>query len=119
MNKKDLKEQYKQVVFPMGIFQIRNLVNGKIYIESSVNLDKIWNRHRVQLKMSGHPNEQLQKEWNEYGEDNFKFEILSELKLKDEDQNDPKTELKVLEKMYFEELQPFGENGYHNIPKAK
>lgn len=119
MNKKDLKEQYKQIVFPMGIFQIRNIVNGKIYLEGSMNLDKIWNRHRSELQMRGHRNEKLQNDWNEFGEENFRFEILSELKLKEDDFNDPKIELKQLEKMYFEELQPYGEKGYHNMPKGK
>ncbi|MFZ9660951.1 MAG: GIY-YIG nuclease family protein [Chitinophagaceae bacterium] len=117
MNNKELKEQYKQIVFPMGIFQIRNIVNGKIYVESSVNLDKIWNRHYSQLRLSGHPNELLQKEWNEYGEENFKFEIISELKVSDDDTFDPKKELKTLEKMFFEELKPYGEKGYHSTPK--
>ena len=56
---------------------------------------------------------------NEFGEENFRFEILSELKLKENDVNDPKRELKELEKIYFEELQPYGDRGYHNVPKGK
>ena len=39
--KKELKEEYNNIKPRIGVFQIRNTVNGKIYIEASVNLDKI------------------------------------------------------------------------------
>ena len=30
MDKKELKKKYKQTLRPMGVYQIKNLVNGKI-----------------------------------------------------------------------------------------
>jgi group I intron endonuclease len=111
--KKDLKEEYKQMKFRMGIFQIRNTVNGKIYVEHSVNLDAIWNRHRTQLKFGAHPNALLQNDWKTFGEENFRYEILLEIDQKEEDTIDYKRELKLLEAMYLEELNPFGEKGYN------
>lgn len=36
--KKELTEEYKQLKFKMGLFQIRNVINGKIFVESSINL---------------------------------------------------------------------------------
>mgnify|MGYP002383887052 CR=1 FL=1 len=48
MTQKELKEKYKQMKFPMGVFQIRNTVNGKIFVDSSTNLPAIWNRHKTQ-----------------------------------------------------------------------
>lgn len=115
--RKDLIQEYKQTKFRMGVFQIKNTVNGKIYIESSVNLEVIWNRHRTELNFGGHRNAELQKDWKEFGEENFKYEILSEIEQKEGDTTDYKKELKLLEQMYIAELQPFGDKGYHNPPK--
>jgi len=111
--KKELKEEYQQMKFRMGVFQIRNLATGKIFVGSSTNLDAIWNRHRFQLNFGSHPNEAIQKDWKELGEENFRFEILSEIKPKDGEQSDYAREVKLLEALYLEELAPFGERGYN------
>jgi hypothetical protein len=117
MNKKELKEQYKAIKPGIGVFQIRNTVNGKVFVEGSTNLDKIWNRHRAQLNFGGHPNPTLQQEWKTFGENSFVFEILSELTLPDEaTDSDAKNEMKLLEAMFIEELQPFGDKGYNRKP---
>ena len=97
------------------MFQIRNIVNGKIFVGSSVNLDAIWNRNKSELKFTGHPNTALQADWNKFGEENFRFEILSEIEQKDGDKIDYNKEAKKLEEMFMEELQPFGEKGYHTL----
>lgn len=112
-SKKELKETYRQMKFRMGVFQIRNLANGKILVDSNTNLDAIWNRHRTQLKFNGHPNQALQSDWNTFGEDNFRFEILAELEEQEGDQPDYNKELKALAELYIEELQPFGDKGYN------
>lgn len=110
--KKQLKEEYKLLKFRVGVFQIRNIVNNKIYVDSSVNLDAIWNRHRTQLRFGVHPNALLQADWNEYGEENFRYEIIQELIMKEDDKVNPASELKLLETLVMEELQPFEERGY-------
>lgn len=112
MTKKELKEQYAQMKFPMGVFQIRNKINGKIFVDGHSNLDAIWNRHRTQLKFGSHRNTELQKDWNEFGEENFIYEILSEIN-QENDKVDFAKELKTLTEMYVEDLQPFGERGYN------
>ena len=98
--------------FPMGVFQIRNKSNGKIFVDGHSNLDAIWNQHRTQLKFDSHRNTELQNDWNKYGEENFIYEILSELNQED-DNVDYTKELITLTEMYLEELQPFGEKGYN------
>ena len=100
----------------MGVFQIRNKTNNKIFVESSVNLDSIYNRHRTQLKFGSHPNEELQKDWNILGEENFVFEVLGEIE-QDDKTKDFKKEVKMLETMFIEELQPFDEKGYNRKTK--
>lgn len=111
--KKELKNIYKEMKFKMGIFQIRNTVNGKIYVEGSTDLDAIWNRHKFQLKMDSHPNVELQKDWKDFGEGNFSYEILSEIKQDDTKTIDYRKEIMQLEKMFIEKLQPFNNNGYN------
>lgn len=113
MNKKDLVFQYKNKEPQIGVFQIKNVKNGKVFIESASNLDKIWNRHHFQLNMGGHPNKRLQQEWNQFGEQAFTFEILSELKVEEGRDTNYQNELKKLERLFIEEIQPFGEKGYH------
>jgi hypothetical protein len=110
---KELRNDYKQKKFKIGLFQIRNTINGKIFIGSSVNLDAIWNRNRMELNFGGHRNEALQAEWKELGEEAFTFEILTQMKQEDGGQTDYNTEIKELEAMFIEDLQPFNEKGYN------
>jgi group I intron endonuclease len=112
---KQLKDDYKQKKFKMGVFQIRNKVNDKIFVGSSINLDAIWNRIKSELKFGGHRNEKLQKDWKEFGEENFNFEILSEIEPDDQDNVDYSREVKKLEDMFIEELRPYEEKGYHAL----
>jgi hypothetical protein len=118
-SKKELKEAYKQQKFRMGVFQIRNIVNGKVFISSSSNLDAIWNRHRLQLNFGVHTIELLQEDWKQFGEGQFVFETLSELSPKEGEEIDYNKELKLLEEMYIAELMPFGAKGYNKIPAGK
>lgn len=97
----------------MGVFQVRNTVSNKVFVGSSLNLDAIWNRIRTELKFGGHRNEALQKDWNELGEENFRFEMLSEVEEKAGENINYAKEIKDLEKLFVEELQPFGEKGYN------
>ncbi len=116
--KKQLKDEYKQMKFKAGVFAIRNIVNDKIFVSSSVNLDAIWNRHRLQLNFGAHPVSELLSDWKLLGEDKFRFEILSEIKQNDEmTDKDIADEVKSLEKLYLEELQPYGDKGYNKPEK--
>lgn len=59
-----------------GIYKITNKINNKIYIGSSVDIDKRWKQHIRELKKNKHINKHLQSAWNKYGENNFKFQIV-------------------------------------------
>jgi hypothetical protein len=109
----ELKEEYKQVKFRMGVFQVRNLTNGKIFVGSSLDLMAIWHAQRLQLNMGIHPNTGLQKDWKEFGPENFCYEILEEISQSEEKPVDYKKEIKALEEMMIEKLQPFQEKGYN------
>ena len=59
-----------------GVYQIRNMQNGKIYVGSSVNLNKRWREHRSALNNNRHWNNHLQRAWNRYGFEAFVYEPL-------------------------------------------
>jgi len=113
IDKKALKNQYKQTLPPMGIYQIRNLVNGKIFIGSSLNLHGKSNSFSFQLKSGLHMNSALQKEYLQFGEENFVFEVVDTLEPKEDLAYDYREDLKVLEEMWIEKLQPFEDKGYN------
>ena len=112
-SQKELKEEYKQMKLPAGVFQIKNSINHKIFIGSSTDLKSTWNSQRFQLENGLHPNAALQNDWNEHGAANFTYEVLAEHKVSDDPAANVKQELKTLEQMFIEELQPFGDNGYN------
>ncbi len=114
--RKELKEAYKQMKYPMGVFQIRNLSNGKVFIGSSLDLNAVWHSHRIQLNFGNHSNDALQKEWKAMGAENFVYEILEEIKEVEGKEINYAKEVKTLEIMMIEEIMPFGEKGYHRNP---
>jgi len=62
-----------------GIYLIQNKINGKNYVGSSININCRWNKHKSLLRRGLHKNENLQIEWNKYGEDCFKFEVVEKI----------------------------------------
>ena len=56
----------------MYLYQITNLINGKIYIGQTNNITKRWSNH----KSCNSPNTVIAKAIQKYGVENFKFEIL-------------------------------------------
>jgi hypothetical protein len=117
MDKRELKRQYKQTAQPMGIYQIRNQVNGKIFIGSSKNLSAVFNREEFQLKHGSHPCKELQQDFRSFSSEQFSYEVLDTLEPKTETGYDNTQELKILEEMWMEKLQPYGERGYCPKPK--
>ncbi|MBB4800506.1 group I intron endonuclease [Flavobacterium nitrogenifigens] len=115
--KKELRDEYKEMKFKKGVFQIQNTENKKIYIDSSADLDAIFKRLKFQLNCGNHPLAELQKDWKEFGEDKFEFEILSEIKENDTAVKFDQKELKVLEQMFLDEIKPFDEKGYNKKKK--
>lgn len=117
--RKEIHREYKERVKPSGVFQIRNLSNGKVLLGSSLNLEGPLNKHRFMLKINSHPDKDLQKDWNELGSDQFSFEILETVQLSDHPNFNLKDELTLLEEIWLERLQPFGERGYNASPKIR
>ena len=111
--KKALLREYKETPLPMGVFQIKNNVTGKLLLLKALNLPGIINRHQLELRRGMHRNRQLQKDWNQYGESAFSFDILDSLKPEEYLPEYYPTALNDLFDVWLEKLQPFGDAGYH------
>ena len=59
-----------------GIYLIKNILDDKVYIGSSINLKSREYKHFWMLRKGIHDNNYLQSSYNKFGEENFKFEIL-------------------------------------------
>ena len=111
--RKDIKREYKERKKPAGVFQVKNIANGKVLLGSSLNLEGPLNSHKFMLTIGKHRNEALQTDWNTYGPDKFVFEILEVVKEKDDPDFNLGDELTLLEQIWLEKLQPFGDRGYN------
>ena len=119
MNKNELKKQYAQTVQPMGVYQVINKANGKVFIDSSLGIQGKMNRCKFQLAHGSHMNKTLQEDFNQNGAANFEFEILDLLEPEKDLKKDTREDLKMLEAMWIEKIQPFDEKGYNDRKQIK
>jgi len=109
-----IKRICKQSAPDMGIYQIRNRSNGRIYVGSSQNLEGTRNSRLFQLRMGRIVfSRELQKDLTHYGADSFEFSVLAVLG-KPEPGDSIERLLSALELQWLEKLQPFGERGYNS-----
>lgn len=59
-----------------GIYQIRNISNGHLYIGSSRDVSGRIREHKRVLRQNKHHSAYLQYAWNKYGESNFVFALI-------------------------------------------
>lgn len=94
----------------VGIYKITNLKNNKIYVGSSLNLEKRYYKHLNSLRRNKHFNIHLQRSFNINGEESFEFSIIEEC--------DDKI-LVEREEYYIEHLGALiDKNGYNINPKG-
>jgi hypothetical protein len=111
--KKELIREYKETPRPMGVFQIKNNMNGKLLLLKALDIPGIITRHQLELKRNMHRNPELQADWNRFGADAFSFEVLAALKPAEYLPEEwPATVNKLLE-TWLEKLQPYGDAGYN------
>jgi hypothetical protein len=116
MDKKEEKLKYKASRRPMGVFLIRNLVNDKVFVGSTMNLDAMFNRIRFQLYAGAHPVKGLEADWKQLGAGKFEFEVLEEVFPREDPNYDYAADLETLEDLWLEKLEPYDDKGY-NEPK--
>ena len=116
--KRELVRAYKESRRPMGVYQVRNTVDGRAFVARSVDLPSALNRERAALRFGAHGNAALQRDWNALGPDAFAFEVLDTLTPPEgQPAYDPADDLRVLEALWLERLQPYGERGYLQEPR--
>jgi len=118
-DKRQAKLEYKMSQRPIGVFQIRNLLNGKVYVGSSVNLDAMFNRIRFQLCAGAHINKGLEADWKLYGTGKFEFEVLEKIEQNLGDDHDYARDLEALEDLWLDKLQPYDDRGYNERKKSR
>lgn len=71
----------------IGIYKIENLINGKIYIGQSKNIEKRWTAHRTRPfnQNSKQYDSPLYRSIRKYGLENFSFVVLEETLIEDLD----------------------------------
>lgn len=97
----------------IGIYKIENLINGKIYIGQSINIQERWNEHKLinsrtskdALKKQKYP---LYLAFQKYGLENFSFEVLEECSLEELD-----TKEQFYIKKYNSYIDSPNSNGYN------
>ena len=112
-DKKEIRNRYKQKPMDMGIYQVKNLASGKIYVGRAMDLNGKLNSEKFQLKNKMHMNRELQKDFNDLGEEKFSFEVLDRVQQKEGPDHDHGQELKELEEIWLDKLQPYNERGYN------
>lgn len=92
-----------------GIYKITNKTTGIYYLGSSNNIfgnSGRWSEHTNLLRRKSHDNEYLQRAWDKYGEDSFRFsvvEFVEPVKLLD------------VEQMYLSYLKPIRREVCYNL----
>lgn len=95
-----------------GIYQITNLIDGKIYIGHSDNVLKRWGRHRI-----GKGSLLLGNAIKKYGLVNFNFEVLEEINIENKTKEIIKIELYKKEQFYLDLKKPYIKGIGYNIDK--
>ena len=86
----------------IGIYKITNLINGKAYVGQSNHIERRWQEHCQPSADSA-----IGKAIQEYGKENFKFEILESFEIEDSNQ------LAEREDYYIDFYDTIVPNGYN------
>jgi predicted transcriptional regulator len=114
--RKEIIKNYKQMSTPMGVYQIKNLKNGKILVGSAKNLYARKNREMMSFSLKLCEIKELQEAWDELGDKGVVFEVVDTLEpKKDEPDYNYTKDLETLEELWLEKLQPYGERGYNEL----
>lgn len=106
-----------------GVYTITNTNNGKIYVGSTIHVDRRRLEHFSALKYNKHINKHLQNAYNKYGRESFEFEVIETLEITDSIKED----LLAREQFWIDNLKPeynvllvAGSNlGYHHTDETK
>lgn len=99
----------KQNQIKSGVYAIVCKTNGKMYVGSSQNLIMRKTQHISELRKCKHGNDNLQRDFNNYGEQSFRFLIIERCYVTDLEERE----------QYYIDLYNSIENGYNIAQKAQ
>jgi group I intron endonuclease len=91
-----------------GIYKITNIRNNKCYIGSTINIIGRWAQHKKSLSDNKHHSIKLQRSYNKYDKNSFKYEIIEKCS----------ENLLIIREQYFIDLFDSYRNGYNSTPFA-
>src|ERR1700692_4458480 len=93
-----------------GVYLIRNVATGRIYVGGSVRLKRRQAAHKRHLKNGRHVNHRMQVEWVAFGAETFVFGILLRCHPKD---------VLFYEQLFIDGLKSYDDTrGYNILPQA-
>lgn len=92
-----------------GIYEIKNNVNGKVYIGSTTNFTRRRQQHFRNLELGKHVNVKLQRAWVKYGSDAFTYSVIERV--------EDHSQLVIREQYWMEKTQS-AKLGYNLAPNA-
>lgn len=103
VDKKALKELYKQTKPDMGLFTISFGPETQVYVGFAADLRGVINGTRARLVGGMHAGARLQADFDKYGAENMVIEVVERLAYdEDEGKTDYKEDLEVLQDMWLE-----------------
>lgn len=82
-DKKAAVSAYKERKSVAGIYVVRCVPSGQLWVGQAPNVDTVQNRLWFSLRSGGDPHRDVQRAWTRHGPDSFTFETLE--RLADED----------------------------------
>ncbi len=76
MDRKAAISEYKKRKAAAGIYAVRCLAHGKVWVGRAPDIDSIETRLRFGLRSGGHRHPAMQAAWNAHGGDSFAFEVV-------------------------------------------
>ncbi len=104
MDRREMVRQYKETPRPAGVFIVRHAPTGRALLGTSPDAPAMLNRVRAQLRMKGHPNRELQHDWDSGQPADFHFEVLDVVDQAGRSDLDLPSELDELESLWRQEL---------------
>jgi hypothetical protein len=104
VDRRALRREYKETTRPAGLFAVRNTVDDRLLVGTSVDLPGMLNRQRFQLQMKCHPDKALQADYDRLGADAFSFEVLDRLEPATDSGQDIRADLATLRDIWLAKL---------------
>jgi hypothetical protein len=117
--KSELKRQYRENPPAAGVFVVTNRANGKVFVGSGHNVQGVLNSQQAQLKWHSHMTRSLQQDFDKFGAEQFEFAVVDTIESSTEPGHDLDDELKALEALWLDKLQPYDDKGYNSRPRGK